>query len=103
MTDLILVTGTLDFDPAGRDDVIEALKEMMTATRAEDGNVSYTFSADLEDQGRFHVTEKWASQDAVDSHNASPHMSAFLGKLGELGSQGASISAWTGATETTLF
>lgn len=103
MTDLILVTGTLDFDPANHDNVVEAMKVMMAATRAEEGNVSYDFSADLEDQGRFHVTEQWASQEAIDSHNLSPHMAEFLGKLGDLGSTGASIHSWSGATKSQLF
>ena len=52
----ILVTGTIDFDPAKRDDAIAAVTACMAATRAEEGNEGYVFSGDLEDEGRFHVT-----------------------------------------------
>ena len=102
MTDPILVTGVLDFDPVNHDAVVAAMIEMMAATEAEEGNVSYTFSADLADRGRFHLLEKWADDAAMDLHMATPHMAAFMGKMGELGATGASITKWDGATSSTL-
>ena len=67
----ILVTGTIDLDPANRDQAIATFNECMAGTRAEDGCESYTFSADLEDPGRFHVSEQWASQEARSPRSAS--------------------------------
>jgi quinol monooxygenase YgiN len=98
----IIVTGTIDLDPAKRDAFIAAANECMTATRAEDGNEAYAFSADLEDQGRFYVTELWATQEAMDTHMATPHLAAFMGAMGGAGVTGASLTKWDGATPSKL-
>ena len=98
----ILVTGTIDLDPARRDDFIAAAGECMTATRAEEGNELYAFTADLTDPGRFYVLEQWASQEAMDEHMATPHLAAFMGAMGTLGVTGASLTKWDGATPSTL-
>lgn len=102
MTDQILVTGTLDFEPTNHDTVANALLALMETTRAEAGNIAYTFTADLEDQGRFHIVEQWASQEAMDSHMVSPHMVEFMGNAGDLGIKGVDIMAWHGATGSKL-
>jgi quinol monooxygenase YgiN len=98
----IIVTGTIDLDPAKRDGFIAAANEMMAATRAEEGNEVYAFSADLSDQGRFYVAEQWASQEVMDTHMATPHMAGFMGAMGEFGVTGASLTKWDGATPSKL-
>ena len=98
----ILVTGTIDLDPSKRDAAIEAMTACMVATRAEAGNEAYTFSADVEDAGRFHVTEQWADQPSIDEHMATPHLAALMGQMGELGVTGVSLTQWTGAESSKL-
>jgi quinol monooxygenase YgiN len=97
MSDTIIVTGTIDLDPAKRDTFIEAAVACMAATRAEDGNEAYSFSADVENPGRFYVTEQWASQAAIDTHMATDHLAAFMGTMGAAGVTGASLTQWNGA------
>ena len=94
----ILVTGTIDLDPANRDGFIEAAEACMAATRAEDGCESYVFSGDLTNPGRFYVAEQWATQDSMDTHMATPHLAAFMGAMGGLGVTGATLTKWDGAT-----
>ena len=98
----ILVIGTIDLDPARRDDFIALAQTLMTATRAEDGCEAYAFSAAVDDPGRFHVAEQWASQEAMDAHLATPHLAAFMGATGEVGVTAASLTKWSGATPSTL-
>jgi quinol monooxygenase YgiN len=98
----IIVTGVIDLDPAKRDAAIEAANEAMTATRAEDGCENYVFSADFTDPGRFWVSEQWASEEAMTGHMASPHLAAFMGKMGEFGVTAVSLTKWTGATPEKL-
>jgi quinol monooxygenase YgiN len=98
----IIVTGTIDLDPSKRDGFIAAANECMRETRAEEGNEAYAFSADLDDPGRFYVTELWASQGAMDTHMAITHLAAFMGAMGGFGVTGASLTKWDGATPTTL-
>lgn len=98
----IIVTGTIDLDPAKRDGAIEAFKTCMAATRAEAGNEGYSFTADVEDEGRFHVTEQWVDQAAIDEHMATPHLAALMGGMGEFGVTGVSLTQWDGATPKKL-
>jgi quinol monooxygenase YgiN len=102
MTDTIIVTGVIDLDPTKRDAFIAAALEVMEATRAEEGNEGYAFTGDLGEPGRFHVTEQWASEDAMQAHMASPHLAAFMGKLGACGVTGASLTQWKGATPSKI-
>ena len=98
----ILVTGTIDFDPAKRDDAIAAVTTCMEATQAEEGCERYVFSGDLADPGRLHVAEQWASQEAMDTHMATPHLAALMGAMGALGVTAASLTKWDGATASKL-
>lgn len=98
---MILVTGTIDVDPAQRTAFIEAATTLMGPTRAEAGCEAYTFSADLEDEGRFHVSERWVSEPEMDAHMRSPHLAEFMGAVGAF-VRGASLTRWDGATGSTL-
>jgi len=102
MSDTIIVTGTIDLDPAKRDEAIAAALEVMELTRAEDGNEAYTFSADFADPGRFHLVEQWASEEAMQAHMGSAHLAAFMGKMGAFGVTSASLTKWEGATGSKL-
>ena len=98
----IIVTGTIDFDPAKRDEAIAAVTACMEATRAEDGCEHYAFSGDFADPGRMYVSEQWASQEAMDTHMATPHLAALMGAMGSLGVTAASLTKWEGATPSKL-
>src|SRR5688572_30557867 len=98
MPDTVLVTAVIDLDPANRDAAIEAFKTVMEPTLQEEGCEHYSFTADLNDPGRFHVSERWASADAMNAHMASPHLAALMGAMGGLGVTGASLTTWSGAT-----
>ena len=102
MSQPILVTGSMELDPANRDAFVVAVSELMEATRAEAGCEHYAFTADLADPGAFHISERWASQTDMDSHMQSAHMAAFMGKLGGFGIKGASLTKWEGATGSPL-
>ena len=98
----ILVTGTIDFDPAKRDEAIAAVTACMEATRAEEGCEHYAFSGDFTDPGRMYVSEQWASQAALDDHMATPHLAALTGAMGGFGITAASLTKWDGATASKL-
>jgi quinol monooxygenase YgiN len=98
----IIVTGTIDFDPAKRDAAIAAVTACMEATQAEEGCEHYTFSGDFTDPGRMYVSEQWASQAAMDNHMASPHLAELMGAMGNFGVTAASLTKWEGATPSKL-
>jgi quinol monooxygenase YgiN len=92
----------MKFDPAKHDEAAAAAVEVMKATRAEEGNEGYTFSADLEEPGLFHISERWTSNEALDAHMTTPHMATFMGAMGGLGISGGEVVKWEGATPTKI-
>ena len=82
---MIVIAGHVALDPAKREAAITAAREMMGETRREPGCISYTFSADLEEPGRFRIFEEWEGDEALRAHFASPHMARFQKAVGGLG------------------
>jgi quinol monooxygenase YgiN len=82
---MLVIAGHVALDPVQREAAVAAAREMMQETRKEPGCISYTFSADLEEPGRFRIFEEWASEDALRAHFASPHMARFQKAVGGLG------------------
>ena len=74
---MLVIAGTIPFDPAHREDFHAACVALQKATRAEEGCLIYAFSSDLEDPGIVHIIEKWTSEEALLAHFAQPHMQAF--------------------------
>jgi quinol monooxygenase YgiN len=60
----------------------DAARTMATATEAEAGNISYTFSIDIDDPLRVHLFEEWQTPEALTEHFSTPHMADFVTALG---------------------
>lgn len=98
MSNPILVTGTIDFDPAHRDAVIEAAKTVMAVTAKEAGCEQYVMSADLNEAGRLHISERWTDAESLAAHSKAEHLRDFGRALRAGGVKGTSIMRWDGAT-----
>jgi quinol monooxygenase YgiN len=82
---MLVIAGRIRLEPAKRAAAIAAAREMMLDTRREEGCISYTFSADVEDEGVFHVFEEWESAAALAAHFQAPHMARFQKAVAGLG------------------
>ncbi len=91
---MIVIAGHIRLDPSRRDDAVAAALEVMRETAKEPGCISYTFSADLGDPGRFRIFEEWDSQEALDAHFRTPHMARFQKAVGGLGVQEMAIQKY---------
>jgi quinol monooxygenase YgiN len=91
---MLVIAGTIEIDPANREEAVTAATEMMTETHKESGCISYTFSGDLSDPGAFRIFEEWESQEALDLHFKAPHMAAFQAKIGKLGVRGMKVKRY---------
>ena len=67
---IIVITATIDVDPAQRDTMLRAARPLLDAALAERGCRAYTWSVDLHDPGRIHVFEEWDDEDALAAHFA---------------------------------
>lgn len=97
---MILVSGYLVIDPANLDRATELVVDLTAATRAEPGNIDYSFSSVLGDPGRLIITERWEDQAAIDAHMAAPHFIEFMGATAELGVSGVEITKYEIASES---
>ena len=74
---MIIIAGSLSFDPSDRADVLASLAEVTEASRRDAGCVEYSWAEDLEAPNTFRFFECWESQELLDAHLAAPHETAF--------------------------
>jgi quinol monooxygenase YgiN len=74
---VIIIAGSMSFDPSDRDDVIASLREITELSRVDDGCVSYSWAEDLNAPDTFRFFECWETQAHLDAHLAAPHEAAF--------------------------
>jgi len=91
---MIVISGTIDFDPAKAEEAIAATDTLCAATRQEAGNAAYEYWQDPHNPGRLRVFEEWADDDALNAHMAAPHMAEFMGAAGGFGITGIDISRY---------
>jgi quinol monooxygenase YgiN len=90
----VVIAGTINLDPARREQAIAAARELMQATRKEPGCIAYVFSGDFEDPGCFRLFEEWESQAALELHFKAPHMAKFQAQVPQLGIRGMKVERY---------
>lgn len=99
---MLIVSGTLTFDPTRAERFHEAAAELVEATLAEPGCITYGFWSDPADPGRVRAYEEWQSAEAIAEHFATPHMAAFMAAMGDVGMTGSEITQHEVAESTRL-
>lgn len=56
---------------------LQAVKEVIAATRAEAGNHGYELVQSTENETVYYMLEKWTDVDAITRHNESEHFKNF--------------------------
>jgi len=56
-----------------KEKAIELFREMVEATRKEEGNISFNLLESVEDPNTLAVSEAWESQQSVENHLESQH------------------------------
>jgi len=98
---MILVAVEVRVEAGSAERVKEAIAKMETATRAEEGCITYAFSVDLSDPTMIRVLERWRSMDDIKLHMASPHMAEFNKAMGAIRPKGLDVKAYE-ASEVAL-
>lgn len=91
---MLIVAGTITFDPANQASMIEATNVVSAATRNEAGCISYEFTADLNREGRFHLFEEWEDEASLLAHFETPHLATFYAVLQESGLETRDINRY---------
>ncbi|MBV4460476.1 MULTISPECIES: putative quinol monooxygenase [Pseudomonas] len=68
----------------GRQEALEQhLRALIAPTRAEAGCSQYDLHQDLANPLAFYMIERWASDEALQAHDASAHIQHFRAQAGE--------------------
>ncbi|MEZ4683131.1 MAG: putative quinol monooxygenase [Caldilineaceae bacterium] len=78
---MVIIGGDMKIKVEHRDDAIAAFVTMQTASQAEEGCITYVFSADLEAQDTIHLFEVWENAETLAAHGQTVHMTAFREKM----------------------
>jgi quinol monooxygenase YgiN len=81
---MIIVAGTMTFDPADIPAFADAVRAMAPTVRAEDGCLYYALLADDSVPGLVSATEMWRDDAALKVHLGQPWIGEFLGRFGGL-------------------
>ena len=81
---MITIIAMFELKPECVDTFKGLAAECIEASRKEEGNVSYNFSAGKEDKNKYFFVEVWKDDDAIASHNASAHFQKFAGAFGPM-------------------
>jgi quinol monooxygenase YgiN len=98
----LIIAGTVRVPPEN----IEAFKPhmlaMLTASRAEDGCLEYSYAVDVADPGLIRVYEAWRDQAALDAHFQTPHMAPWRAQWPSFGVSDRNLMAYETASERQL-
>ena len=75
---MIAVFGILRYDAARLPDLLPHLRELLRATRANDGCIAYDVGVDVNEPGLLRFSELWPDQATLDRHFQAPHMGPWL-------------------------
>jgi quinol monooxygenase YgiN len=75
---VLIVLGDATAAPGRRDELVAAAREVASATRADEGCVSYGFYADVDNTDRILSVEIWADRESLEAHMTHDHTQQFL-------------------------
>lgn len=75
---MVIVGGTIRFQTDNREALFDAIREMVAASQAEEGCLSYYVSPDMSDPDLLHLYEVWETPEHLAAHQKTPHFDKFL-------------------------
>lgn len=91
---MIKIVAKTKFKPECLDDVKAIVKELVEKSRAEEGNISYTFNQSIQDPTIMTMIEMWEDKAAIDRHNASEHFQRIFPQMGTFAAEKPSIDVY---------
>lgn len=99
---MILVEGSVRLAAGEIERLYDDMVRQVEATRAEPGCELYAFAIDVLDPQVLRISERWASQDALDAHMKAPHMAEFGRVLGTAKIEAIKVDSYQGSFIRTL-
>ncbi|NMW32389.1 antibiotic biosynthesis monooxygenase [Altererythrobacter sp. RZ02] len=74
---MLLIIGTVRMPAEMLHEARYAMQEMIEASQAEDGCITYSYSEDVIEPGLVHVTEMWRDREALEAHFETEHLAEW--------------------------
>lgn len=75
---MITITARNILKPGKKEEFLEAVRPLVDASRAEEGNISYDLYEDIDFGDAVCFIERWRDAAAIEAHNASPHFRRWM-------------------------
>lgn len=98
----VIIAGTVRVPPKNLERFKPHMQAMLTASRAEDGCLEYSYAVDVAEPGLIRIFEAWRDQAAIDAHFQTPHMAAWRSRWPEFGVSDRKLSRYEIAAERAL-
>lgn len=95
----LIIAGTVRVPPENLDAFKPHMIAMLTATRAEDGCLAYSYAVDVEDPGLIRVYEAWRDAAALEAHFKAPHLADWRASWPKYGVSDRKLFAYEVASE----
>ena len=79
---MIIIAGTIDFDPEKREGVLLEARDLIEETREQGGCHHYVWSPDVCVDGRLYVYEAWEDTPSLAAHLKGPYYKSMLALIG---------------------
>lgn len=90
----VLVAGVFRAPQEALDRLRPHMAEMIDASRAEAGCLTYSYAEDVLEPGLIRVFEAWSDAAALEAHLASPHIARWRSAWAELGVGGRDLTLY---------
>ena len=98
----VIIAGAMRVPPEHLPGLKPHMQAMLTASRAEDGCLTYSYGEDVAEPGLIRVFEAWRDQAAIDAHFKAAHMAAWRAAWPAFGVSERRLSAYEIASERPL-
>jgi quinol monooxygenase YgiN len=95
MSEPLTILARVRAKPGQEARLLQELKRLPAATRAEEGCVSYDLHQSQSDPALFVFYENWANQAALNAHFETRYLQAFLKLAPDLAEGPLDITKWT--------
>lgn len=72
------IVAEMKIRPENLEEAKKLIREVVTASQAESGNISYIATEDTKNAAHIFILEEWKSEDAIASHNETQHFKNFM-------------------------
>ena len=90
----IIISGTVDLDPARLDAALAAARPLIDGALTQDGCLDYDWCPDPRHPGRLRVFERWRDQASLERHFANRWYRDMRTTLAAFGLVGASVAKY---------